>query len=133
MARVANIRWIKRLEPVLTRMEEIDDAWVDGAVAFNWGFYYFILPESMGGNRDTAAEKFALATELAEDRMFVRWGRAKFFSLITKNKEEFRRELEWVAAQNPTQFNDPPHWKAHFQADARTLLNDVDGYFRAGS
>ncbi len=128
-SRVINIRWIQRLEPVLTRMDQVDDDWVPGVTAFNWGFYYFILPKSLGGNRDLAADKFAEGVALGESRLFARWGRAKFFLRVTKNRAEFEKEMQWVAAQDPSRFTDPPQWKFYFQADARALLQDVDGFF----
>lgn len=129
LARVANIRWIQRIEPFLQRLDELDPTWEDGAVPFNWGFYHFVLPGSLGGDRDKAAEEFARAVELGPDRLVYRWGRARFFRVRVKDEAGFRDDLEWVVSQDPSTAGDPSHWAIYVQRDARELLENVDRYF----
>lgn len=129
VARVFNIRWISRIDPMLNRMEEIDANWQDGAIPFNRGFYYFVLPGSLGGDKKQAAVEFARAVETGPDRLVFRWGRARFFRVVTKDREGFREDLEWVIEQGQRPTADPPPWAAYVREDARLLLEEIDRYF----
>lgn len=127
--RVVNIGWMKRIAPFLQRMDQIDPTWQDGVVPFNWGFYYFVVPRSLGGDKKKAAEEFARAVELGPHRTLYRWGRARFFDVKTKNREAFRKDLEWVLSQDPSTATDPPHWASYARRDAQELLDDIERYF----
>jgi len=127
--RMLNIRWMTRLDPMLDRMEQLDEGWEDGAVPFTRAFYYFVVPPSLGGDRAKAAGSFARAVELGPDRMVVRWGRARFFDVLTKDREGFVDALQWVATRDPEACSDSPAWKAYVQRDAKALLQNADHLF----
>ncbi len=128
-ARVINVRWITHLDPMLDRMEQIDERWAEGAVPFTRAFYYFVLPESLGGDRKLAAHSFARAVEMGPNRLVLRWGRARFFHVLTKDREGFVSDLEWVSTRDPQAFSDAPPWKAYIQRDAKRLLGQADRLF----
>jgi hypothetical protein len=110
-------------------MEQLDKSWEEGAVPFTRAFYYFVVPRSLGGDRDKAAGAFARAVELGPNRLVIRWGRARFFDVLTKNREGFVDDLQWVAARDPETCSDAPAWKAYVQRDAKQLLQKVDHLF----
>jgi tetratricopeptide (TPR) repeat protein len=128
-ARVANVRWMTYLDPMLDRMEQLDEGWEGGAIPFTRGFYYFVVPRSLGGDRDKATRSFARAVELGPDRLVNRWGRARYFAVVTDNREGFVEDLEWVATRDPEAFADSPAWKAYVQRDAKLLLEQTDRLF----
>ena len=127
--RMFNIRWMTHLDPMLDRMEQIDESWEEGAVPFTRAFYYFVVPRSLGGDRAKAADSFARAVELGPNRLVIRWGRARFFHVLMKNREGFADDLQWVAARVPETCSDAPEWKAYVQRDAKQLLQKVDHLF----
>lgn len=128
-ARVANVRWMTYLDPMLDRMEQLDRSWEGGAVPFTRAFYQFVLPRSLGGDRASAVRSFAEAEELGPDRLVNRWGRAKYFHVVNQDREAFIDDLEWVATRDPQEFADAPAWKAYVQRDAKRLLEQADRLF----
>lgn len=132
LERVLNLRWIRRAQAVMTRMSEIEPDWEDGALHFAWGIVHLALPEIAGGDREQAAADFAHAIELDSDRLLFRWGRGRYFCLETGDRECFRDDLEWVAAQDPEAAGGRPEWNVYFQREARELLTDIDRYFPKG-
>lgn len=127
--RVINVRWITRLDPMLDRMEQLDERWADGAVPFTRAFYYFVLPPSLGGDRKLAARSFERAVEMGPNRLLHRWGRARFFHDLTSDRDGFVSDLEWVSTRDPDAFTDAPPWKAYIQRDAKRLLGEADCLF----
>ncbi len=127
--RVINVRWITHLDPMLDRMEQLDERWADGAVPFTRAFYYFVLPPSLGGDRKLAAQSFARAVEMGPNRLVHRWGRARFFYVLTQDREGFFSDLEWVSTRDPEAFSDGQPWKAYLQRDAKRLLGQTDRLF----
>jgi hypothetical protein len=59
----------------------------------------------------------------------IRWGRARFFDVLTKDREGFVEDLEWVATRDPETCSDAAAWKAYVQRDAKQLLERVDRLF----
>jgi len=127
--RMFNIRWMTHLDPMLDRMEQIDESWEEGAVPFTRAFYHFVVPSSLGGDRAKAAGSFARAVELGPNRLVIRWGRARFFDVLTKNREGFVDDLQWVATRDPKAYSDAPAWKAYVQSDAKALLQNANHLF----
>ena len=128
--RMFNIRWMTHLDPMLDRMEQLDESWEEGAVPFTRAFYDFVVPHSLGGDRAKAAGSFARAVELGPTRLVNRWGRARFFDVLTKNREGFVDDLQWVATRDPEACSDAPAWKAYVQRDAKALLQKADHLFQ---
>jgi hypothetical protein len=129
LTKAANIMWLERISRMVRRMEQIDEAWQNGAVPFSRGLYYYMLPASMGGSVERAAAQVQRATELGTDRLLYRWGCAKFFRVGMHDRDGFRADLEWVLRQNPDRMADDPYWKAYILRDARQLLRDTELYF----
>jgi hypothetical protein len=98
-------------------------------VVFTRAFYYFVVPRSLGGDRELAERSFARAVELGPDRVVNRWGRARFFHVLTRNRGGFVEDLQWVAARDPATCADAPAWKAYVQRDAPQLLEQADRLF----
>lgn len=123
---VANICWIQRLGPFLDRMEAVDRGWGGGAVAFTRSLQRGILPAALGG--DAAASRASLeeAVSLGDGWLLPRWGRAKYFHVRDGDREGFRRDLAWVAAQDPAGLEGPYAWNVYFQRDARRMLDEMD-------
>lgn len=129
LVRVFNIRWMTHLDPMLDRMEQLDERWEDGAVPFTRAFYYFVVPRSLGGDRGKAEGSFARAVELGPNRLVIRWGRAKFFHVLEKDREGFVDDLQWVVTRDADTGADTPAWKAYAQRDAKALLQEADRIF----
>lgn len=84
---------------------------------------------SLGGDRDKAGASFARAVELGPDRLVIRWGRARFFDVLMKNRDGFVLDLQWVATADPAACSDAPAWKAYVKRDAEQWLKKVDSFF----
>jgi hypothetical protein len=123
---VLNVRWIQRLGPFLDRMEALDRRWGGGAVDFTRSLYYGILPAALGGDPAASRERLEAAVGLGEGWLLPRWGRAKYFHVRDGDWDGFRRDLEWVAAQDPERLQGPRAWNVYFQQDARRMLADMD-------
>lgn len=117
-----NLRWIERERAVMQRMEQLDPEWGRGALRFSWGIFYLALPARFGG--DMARSRTVLDQLVADypKRMLPRWGRAKYFYPRTGEEEARRRDLEWVAAREPSPEPDEYAWEVYFRTDARRLL-----------
>lgn len=124
-----NMRWMNRTTTFLTRMQEIDAEFENGASYFAWGIYYMALPRAAGGDRDQARANLEKAVEIAPHSLLARWGRAKYFHVKLKDRDGFVEDLEWVLAQDPEQATSPYPWNVYFQRDARAMLDNVEGYF----
>lgn len=132
IATLTGIPLIRKTEPMLKRMTEIDPDYGHGAVYFSRGIFYLGLPKFAGGDRVKSAELLDRAQELGPDSLLVRWGRAKYFHFEMRNREAFERDLRWVTQQDPHQASTAYAWNVYFQRDAARLLADVDRLFRPG-
>jgi len=47
----------------------------------------------------------------------------------TGDRAGFRRDLEWVLAQDPQRAESPFRWNVYFQRDAREMLARIDRWF----
>ena len=61
--------------------------------------------------------------------LLTRWGRAKYFYVMTGDREAFRRDLEWVIAQPAETQDNTLAWNLYFQRDARETLARIDRLF----
>jgi hypothetical protein len=128
-AKIANVRWIKRIGPFLMRMQELDPDWGGGAIQFSLSLYYGILPGFMGG--DTARSDALLdeAVRYGAPWMLSRWGRAKYFQVRDGNRDGFRSDCEWVIARDPAASGEAFYWRVYFRRDARQMLADIEKLF----
>ncbi len=129
LGQMINFRWIKRARRVMERMSEVNPDFGGGAVHFTWALYYLAIPESVGGDREKSEVLFAKAIEVGDDWLLNRWGRAKYFHVKMQNREQFKKDLEWVIAQNVSEMQGHRAWKTYFVDDARNMLDHIDEYF----
>lgn len=129
VGQMINFRWIKRARSVMERMSEVNPDFGGGAIHFTWALYYLSIPESVGGDREKSEALFAKAIEAGDDWLLNRWGRAKYFHVKMQNREQFKRDLEWVLAQNINEMKGHRAWKTYFVDDARDMLARIDDYF----
>jgi hypothetical protein len=121
--KIANINWLKKGLVFLDRIEQVNPEFGDGAVEFAKVICYYALPASRGGSKEKGDQYMKLAVERGSTRLLPRWARGKYFYPIKNQTEKARQDLEWVAGQDLSQFDDPYPWKVHFQENARELLN----------
>ncbi len=121
--KIVNINWMKKGLIFLDRIEEVDPEFGGGAVEFAKVICYYALPTSRGGSKMKGDQYMELAVERSGKRLLPRWARGKYFYPIKDENEKARQDLEWVAGQDLSQFDDPYPWKVHFQENARELLN----------
>ena len=126
---MVNFSWMKRCRQVMERMLEVDPEWRDGVVSFSWGIYYLGLPKAVGGDMKKSSEFLDRAALAGPKSLLHRWGRAKYYDVKIGDAEAFRRDLEWVLAQDPRQSVNPTYpWSAYFQKDAKTMLERFKKY-----
>ncbi|NJL27680.1 MAG: hypothetical protein HC897_07155, partial [Thermoanaerobaculia bacterium] len=123
--RLWHFRWMLRTEEVMARMLEIDAEAERGAVLFSQAIYWIAAPPGAGRDLKRAAEFLDRAIALAPTSLLPRWGRAKYYHVKTGDREGFRRDLEWVLAQDPKTAASPYRWNVYFQSDARRMLESM--------
>jgi len=118
-----------RVKKVLTRMMETDPTWAGGHPYCAWAVRYAILPKLMGGDLKKAEEFFDNAIEAGPNWLYIKLGRAKYLHTKKQDKEAFKRDLEWVIAQDPHEADSPYPANVWMQAEAREMLASIDDYF----
>lgn len=125
-----NSQWVKRNKIFMDRIEEVDPDWKGGANYFNLGIYYLALPKSFGGDLKKSAEYLRKAESAGPDRLLIPWGRAKYYYYHQKDRQGFKKDLEWVLAQDPHRpTGDTYPWNVYFQTQAQSLLASIDELF----
>jgi len=114
---------------ILDRMMQIDPEWGGGHPYFAYGLYYANLPKLLGRDLERSEEYFEKAITAGPNWMYIRYSRARYLYTLTKNKEAFRKDLEWVISQDPHKADSPYPWNVHFQRSARHMLAHMDDYF----
>ena len=84
------------------------------------------LPEFAGGDREKSRELLDRAQAVGPESLLVRWGRAKYFHLETRNRAGFESDLRWVVAQDPRRASSPYAWNVYFQTQAREAYDRVE-------
>jgi len=128
--RAVSFRSMMRAKVLMDRMLELDPGFERGAVLFSHAIYHIAAPPGAGRDLDLAAEYFDRAIEAGPSSLLVRWGRAKYFHVKTGDRDAFRRDLEWVLAQDPRTASSAYAWNVYFQSDARVMLDTIDETFR---
>ena len=129
LGHLLQFRWMLRTRQVMERMMELDPAYEHGAVPFSLAIYYIGLPASAGRDLERSAELFAQSVADAPTSLLAPWGRAKYLHARTGDRAAFRRDLEWVLAQDPARAESPLRWNVYFQRDARELLGRIESLF----
>lgn len=128
--RVINLIWAKRFKKVITRMMEIDPAYLHGTPYYLWGSYYSGAPSFAGGDLKKADDMFHKA--IAAGPMMLNFRRTRARALYTKtgNRDAFVRDMEWVLAQDAHKAPLGYPLNIFIQRDARKGLAEVDRYFK---
>lgn len=113
---------LRHAEAVLRAMEHDAPDWGEGSLQFALGIYYLAIPDVLGGDRALAARLMDEAVARSDRRLLTRWGRAKYLATALGDEALFRRDLEWVLAQDPAAMTGPSIWNRYFQTDARRML-----------
>jgi len=129
IAQALNFRWIGRARQVMERMTQLDPDWGHGMLHFTWGIYFLAIPEAVGGDRELSATYFEKAIATGPNWLQHRWGRGRYYHIKMGNKEECRKDLEWVLAQDISQAGGPYAWRYYIQEDARKILDNLENYF----
>jgi tetratricopeptide (TPR) repeat protein len=129
LGHLTQFRWMLRTREVMDRMMALDPAYEHGAVPFSLAIYFIGLPASAGRDLTRSADLLAQAVAESPTSLLTRWGRAKYLHVKTRNRAAFRRDLEWVMAQDPTAADSPLRWNVYFQRDARELLAQIEHWF----
>lgn len=124
-----HFRWMLRTREVMERMLAVDPDFGGGAVYFSLGIYNLALPPGAGRDLDKSREFLDRAVATSPTSLLTRWGRAKYFHVMTGDRDAFRRDLEWVIAQDPRAPDNTLPWNLYFQRDARETLAQIDSLF----
>ena len=118
-----NVKWIRRSELLLKRMEEIDPNWSGGAVLFSLALIYHAIPEVIGGDSDLAQEYLERAVSASDQWMLPRWGRATYFLIPEGRLQEAREDLQYVLSlEIEDQGKESTLWRTYFNRDAKEQL-----------
>jgi len=101
VSKLWRFRWMLRTREVMERMLAVDPEFGGGAVYFSLGIYNLALPPGAGRDLEKSREFLDRAVATSPTSLLTRWGRAKYFHVMTGDREAFRRDLEWVIAQDP--------------------------------
>jgi TRAP transporter T-component len=129
LGQLTQFRWMLRTREVMERMMALDPAYEHGAVPFSLAIYFIGLPASAGRDLTRSADLLAQAVSESPTSLLTRWGRARYLHVKTGDRAAFRRDLEWVLAQDPTAADSPLRWNVYFQRDARELLAQIEHWF----
>lgn len=124
-----HFRWMLRTREVMERMLAVDPEFGGGAVYFSLGIYNLALPPAAGRDLDKSREFLDRAVATSPTSLLTRWGRAKYFHVMTGDRDAFRRDLEWVISQDPRTPDNTLPWNLYFQRDARETLARIDSLF----
>lgn len=128
--KIFNSQWIARNRIFMDKLETVAPDWNGGANYFNFGLYYLALPDALGGSLEKSAEYLQKAESTDPKRLLFRWGRAKYYYYYQENRQGFKKDLEWVLAQDPHRpTGDTYPWNAYFQTQAQELLSSIDELF----
>jgi len=121
--KILNTRDVRGTKKMLGHMMAINPAWAGGHPYCLVATYYAVLPSFMGGDLKKASEFFNKADEVGTEWLYVRFLRAKFLHTKTGNREAFRKDLEWVLAQDPHKALSPYPWNVYFQRETKKMLD----------
>jgi tetratricopeptide (TPR) repeat protein len=130
IGRLFNIKMMVTNDPVIRRIDELNPNWEGGGNFLSKAIYYIAIPAKFGGSKENAALEFEKAIEIGPKFLVHRWGRAKYLSSITNNKELYVSDLNWVLEQDPSAGGNPHAWNVYFQNQAKVMLAETDQIFK---
>jgi hypothetical protein len=120
--KIANVGWLQKGLVLLNQIEKIDPQFGGGGVEFCKVICYYALPEFKGGSPEKGDEYMRKAATKGSHWLLPIWARGKYYYVIKNEPEKSRLDLQWVAKQDLSKFQDPYPWRVHFQRDAQELL-----------
>lgn len=130
MGRIFNGKSMSSNKPIMDRIDELNPTWEGGGNNLSKAIFFIATPEKFGGSKEKAAIEFEKAIELGPNYLTHKWGRAKYLSVITGDKDLYIEDLEWIIAQDPKTCGNPYPWNLYFQKTAREMLNETDKIFK---
>ena len=124
--KIVNVGWLQKGLVFLNRIENLDPDFGGGGVEFCKVICYYALPEFKGGSPKKGDEYMRKAVTKGSLWLLPIWARGKYYYVIKNEPEKSRLDLQWVAKQDLSKFQDPYPWRVHFQRDARELLKKAD-------
>lgn len=129
VGRILNVSMMINNEPIIARIDELNPAWEGGGNNLSRAIYLIALPKKFGGSKIKAKEEFSKAIEMGPNYLMHRWGRAKYLSSLTGDKEKYIEDLHWVLNQDPRKCGNPYPWNIYFQNEAQKMLAQVNNVF----
>lgn len=124
--KIVNVGWLQKGLVFLNRIEKLDPDFGGGGVEFCKVICYYALPEFRGGSPKKGDEYMHKAVAKGTNWLLPRWARGKYYYVIKKEPEKSRRDLQWLARQDLSKYQDPYPWRVHFQKDALELMKIAD-------
>lgn len=114
---------------LLALMIKADPEWGGGHPYCAWATYYASIPKLFGRDLKKSGEYFDRAVKAGPNWLYIKYCRARYLHTRTKNREGFKKDLEWVISRDPRRADSPYPWNVHFQRHARQMLAHIDDYF----
>jgi hypothetical protein len=122
--KIVNVGWLQKALAFLNRIEKIDPEFGGGGVEFCKVICYYALPEFKGGSPKKGDEYMRKAVTKGSHWLLPIWARGKYYYVIKNEPDKSLRDLQWVAEQDLSKYQDPYPWRVHFQRDAQELLRN---------
>jgi len=120
---------IPRVEAIMERVVELDDAYQDGAAHLYLGVLATLLPPALGGKPDVGKQHFERALEISKNKnLMVKVLYARHYARLVFDKKLHDRLLNAVLKANP----DVPGYtlgNTLAQQQAKELLKSGEDYF----
>ncbi|MEE4243030.1 MAG: TRAP transporter TatT component family protein [Desulfopila sp.] len=120
--KILNIQDLRVCLAFLDRISLTAPKFGGGAVQFAYAVSYSAPPSFLGGDKELG--RYYLDRALIEGKGYLMpvWGKGKYYHQVTGDMENARRDLLWVARQDPDHFHDFYPWRLYFIADAEKEL-----------
>ncbi|MDP2877408.1 MAG: TRAP transporter TatT component family protein [Holophaga sp.] len=119
-SKIVNIKWLPRALIFLDRIDVVAPEFGGGGVEVAKMICYYVLPKSRGGSKAKAEENMQKAMIKGKGWLLPRWARGKYYLPAKGDKQSAAADLAWVAAQDPTAYQDLKPWRIFIQNDARS-------------
>jgi hypothetical protein len=129
LARLTHARWMLQTREVMERLMAIAPEYEGGTVPFSLAIYHIGSPPGAGRDLKKASRLLEQSIAVSPGSLLPRWGRAKYLHVRNGDREAFRRDLEWVLAQDPRSPGSNYRWNVYFQRDAKAMLDDIERNF----
>lgn len=123
--KIINVGWLRHGIIFLDRIKQVAPEFGNGAVEFAYSICYLALPSLLGGDSTLGKAYMAKSISRGEGYLLPTWGKGKYFHQVTGDLKSARKDLLWVASQDPEDYKDLYPWRMHFIADAKLQLNSM--------